>query len=475
MENIAGFDFFRLESDADGQLVSTAPLVDLKKCIADKKVSDVIFIAHGFRNDAGDATALYKNFLQSFRADLARAEFKSSLGGREIAAVGVYWPSKKFSEGESNDASSDDAGGNTQSIDSTSNDRARVTQQLQALKELAPSAAQALHIDAAIGLLARVENSTNAQDSFVAHILALTPESANDPTEGFREISGLAGSELVQKLSTPIFLPTVQSSARDDGGVMSVSDSNDSALSEGDLSGGAMSAGDSNGSALSIGSFFTSVTGKLGTFLNLTTWYLMKSMAGNVGARGFADALRDFRQTTFDHPVKLHLVGHSLGGRLMTAAAKSLTTTPGTTVNSLTLLEAAFSHYGFSGRIDSDDERGFFREVIDNPVVTGPMIATFSFQDTVVGKAYAISSRLADDNTKAIGDANDKFGGIGHNGAQKTVESTSQKLHLAGTPYNKFALGKVHCLDGSDGLIKDHSDITNADVTYAFASVMSNT
>jgi hypothetical protein len=43
-------------------------------------------------------------------------------------------------------------------------------------------------------------------------------------------------------------------------------------------------------------------------------------------------------------------------------------------------------------------------------------------QDTVVGYAYAIASRVAGDNAKAIG-ANDEFGGLGRNGTQNTSEA----------------------------------------------------
>ena len=55
-------------------------------------------------------------------------------------------------------------------------------------------------------------------------------------------------------------------------------------------------------------------------------------------------------------------------------------------------------------------------------MVKGPFVSTFSAQDTVVGRAYSIMSRLAGDNTREIGDASDEFGGIGRNGPLKTDE-----------------------------------------------------
>jgi esterase/lipase superfamily enzyme len=194
----------------------------------------------------------------------------------------------------------------------------------------------------------------------------------------------------------------------------------------------------------------------------------MKNRCGVVGAAGVAQSVRDLAAAK--PSLKIHLVGHSLGGRLMAACAKSLAQDPLYEPASVTLLEAAFSHFGFSAD-NGKGTPGFFRDVIARKVVKGPLVATFSAQDSVVGTTYALASRVAGDNVKAIGDANDPFGGIGRNGAIKTAESASNKLKKAGAPDGpyKFQLGIVNCLDGSGGLIKDHGDVTNQDVTYAFA------
>jgi hypothetical protein len=137
------------------------------------------------------------------------------------------------------------------------------------------------------------------------------------------------------------------------------------------------------------------------------------------------------------------------------------------------LLEAAFSHFGFSPN-DGRGHRGYFRKVVESGVVKGPLIATFSAQDSVVGTVYAVASRLAGQTTEAVGDANDPFGGIGRNGAQKTPEAVVQSLHAVGAAY-QFAPGKILNLDGSGGLIKDHGDVTNPNIAYAFASAVAAT
>ena len=112
--------------------------------------------------------------------------------------------------------------------------------------------------------------------------------------------------------------------------------------------------------------------------------------------------------------------------------------------------------------------------MFDKHVVKGAFLSTFSAQDSVVGNAYAIMSRLAFDNTRAIGDADDEFGGIGRNGPLKTSEVFTSPLHRPGTTY-EYRQRVINNLDGSGGLIKDHGDVTNEAVTYAFASAVAHT
>ena len=157
----------------------------------------------------------------------------------------------------------------------------------------------------------------------------------------------------------------------------------------------------------------------------------------------------------------------------MASCARALASAPVVHPDSLTLLEAAFSHFGFSPD-NGHGKAGFFRDVVAKQVVKTLFLSTFSGQDTVVGHAYSIMSRLAGDNTREIGDANDEFGGIGRNGPLKTAEVSTTPLHAPGTPY-AFKPAVINNLDGSGGLIKDHGDVTNAAVTYAFASAMART
>jgi hypothetical protein len=419
MQTIEGFDFFPLVFDKDGALEGGDEFDAFVARAGAGPATDAVFIAHGFRNDVTEATGLYSDFLKNFRAHLARPQFRD-VAARHFVIAGVYWPSKAFREafGESEEG--------TRGLQNPTLAMADAKEQLEALKADA-TPAQRRSLEKAAALLPKLEGNAKAQDKFVELVLSVISGSRLDKTEGLPQIRKQPGSKLLARLDAPA----------------------------------------PDGTRGILGS----IAGRVGQFLNLTTWYVMKERSGTVGEKGVAPAVRTLRKRVPD--IRVHLVGHSLGGRLMAACAKALCTRPKVQPDSLTLLEAAFSHYGFS----PDNGRGtagFFRDVVEKQIVKGPLVSTFSAQDTVVGKAYAISSRLARDNSREIGDASDEFGGIGRNGALKTVEVVTARLNTPEQKYD-YQLGVINNLDGSGGLIKNHSDITNPAVTFAFASAVART
>jgi hypothetical protein len=443
MESIHGFDFFSLRFDRDGKLEQPQQFDEFKEHVSNAGVTDTVFIAHGFRNDENDARGLYAEFLETLRANLGRSEFQP-IAQRHFAVAGVLWPSKTFRESFGEDE------GAVQGVGDEEAEKKEVKRKLEEMKTADASAEQKPKIQEAIQLLDNVEDSVEAQDRFVKLVLSLLDGSSPDPTEGLQNIRAKEGSELLKALEEPLILPIGE---------------------DGDNEGGVMAAGgDNDGETQGVFEVFGSIFGRIGQFLNATTWYLMKDRAGKVGATGVAQAVRDLKAA--QPSVKVHLVGHSLGGRLMAACTKSLAQAPKVEIDSLTLLQAAFSHYGFSST--PKGQPGFFREAIAGKVVRGPLISTYSAKDEVVGKAYAIASRLAGDNTRALGDENDEFGGVGRNGCQNSPESIVEGLHAAGTAYS-FSSGKIINLNGSKDLINSHGDVRNPNVTYAFASAVART
>ena len=94
MQTIEGFDFVSLKFNDDGVLESRPELDALIARANAGPATDAIFVAHGFRNDEGEATNLFTKFLTTFRAHLAR-RFQPL---RAALRRGGYWPSKPFRE-----------------------------------------------------------------------------------------------------------------------------------------------------------------------------------------------------------------------------------------------------------------------------------------------------------------------------------------------------------------------------------------
>jgi hypothetical protein len=115
---------------------------------------------------------------------------------------------------------------------------------------------------------------------------------------------------------------------------------------------------------------------------------------------------------------------------------------------------------------------GFFRKVVDDRRVDGPIIITHTKNDRAVGVAYPIASRLAGQKAAALGDENDDFGGIGRNGAQKLEPGEAVKAALldVGSDY-ALSAGKLFNLEAS-AFIKDHGDVRGRQVAYAILSAI---
>ena len=144
---------------------------------------------------------------------------------------------------------------------------------------------------------------------------------------------------------------------------------------------------------------------------------------------------------------------------MVAKAALAATVGGGISVCSITLLQAAFSHWGFAQNYDGQ-KNGLFRTALTSGRLKGPMLVTHSIQDRAVGLAYPIASRLRQQVASGIGDANDPYGGIGRNGALLTPEVDPSNNLLLGTtqPYAPFVSGRVYNLNG-DANILSHGNV----------------
>jgi pimeloyl-ACP methyl ester carboxylesterase len=218
------------------------------------------------------------------------------------------------------------------------------------------------------------------------------------------------------------------------------------------------------GGAAGIGDFFRSVEDRARDIANFTTYYVMKKRAGIVGQNGVAPILNAFHQKS--PQVRIHLAGHSFGARVVTAAAAAANGAG--SIASITLLQAAYSHNGLG-----DNQHGlvgFFRSVVTDQKVRGPIIISHTHNDRAVGLAYPIASRLAGDNARALGDRNDPYGGMGANGAQFANADETIPLQQNAASFT-FAGGRIYNLL-ADAVITGHSDIIHDEVARAMIGAM---
>lgn len=455
MENVAGFPYFEVEFDKKGRLVDPGQAEALVGFVEGGGASDLLVVSHGWNNDIADARGLYKErLLPVLRGQVGNVP---GLAGRTLAVMAIFWPSKKFAEKEQIPGGAAAFGGGG----SVSEDDLRA--QLEELRGGFEDEADDQALEAAKGMVRDLEASADARRRFVELLRGeLLPKAAaradaESAAELPDELYDLDGDELLERLAaSPEEAGTIDFGT---GGAA------------GGIGGGFE---EEEGGAAGFGEFFGGIKEGARNFLNLLTGYTMKNRAGLIGAGGVHDLLVRLRE---EKPaLRLHLIGHSFGGRLLSAAASGPDGAPPLAVDSLALLQGAFSHFSFADQWEPPTvSPGFFRRVVADPRVRGPMLVTHTKNDKAVGIGYALAFRLAGREAvaAAIGDQNDIFGGLGRNGALKTPEAKQKTLLPSGSDYG-FAGAGVFNLK-SDRFIKGHSKFAVPEVAYAVLSAVAAT
>ncbi|ETT26863.1 hypothetical protein RAJCM14343_1685 [Rhodococcus aetherivorans] len=400
--------------------------------------TDLLVLSHGWNNDRNEATALYDELLGS----LEKVGLPDSGRGSGIAVMRVLWPSKKFT------LKSLIPGGGAASA--TSQSDAALIEALEDLKqdpfrlgETRQDPTRAALVNRALELVPKLESSLQARREYVLQIRALLDPGFVSEDDASREFFEVDPGKVFAAFSQPVaVLP---------------------------MAGGGGAAGMSSGGAAFLGDLVDGAKAGARRLANYATYYSMKARASVVGAAGVASVLSQVRRESPNLP--MHLVGHSFGGRLVTAAA---TTFPERDTRvSLVLLQAAFSHNGLAAKYDRKHD-GAFRTVLSDVRVNGPVVITHTKNDQAVGVAYPLASRIARDRSSALGDQNDPYGGMGRNGAQHTpeVDRSESVLRKAGVGVSyAFKAGKVFNLL-ADKTISNHGDVRNMSVATALRDVV---
>ncbi|MEE1818577.1 serine-threonine protein kinase [Streptomyces sp. SP18ES09] len=198
--------------------------------------------------------------------------------------------------------------------------------------------------------------------------------------------------------------------------------------------------------------------------LRQATYYVMRQRAGQVGEHGLGPLLGEVARAA--PGLRVHLVGHSMGARLVAYALRGLPA-GARPVASVTLLQGAFSHYAFAARLPHDPGRsGALRGLQGR--VRGPVVACHSRHDTALGVMYPLASRLANDSASLAGPAtgllgtdDPRWGAIGHDGVRAVPGAVRMSLAQAlrsGVPGS----GCVS-VDTSE-VVRSHTDIRRAEL-----------
>jgi len=418
MNDIAGIPYTEAAFDKDGKLLNDPKLPN--------GITDLIVISHGWLNNQADAERLYTDLMTNF-VRVTRGD--SAIERRKLAIIGVLWPSKQLDIAMTQPAASTKQAGGAASVGAVepADLQQAMNLAINRAAEVFDEPGELEQLEKLRSLTPQLENEAQAQIDFIG---ALRKMLDPDGSKADMQSSDDASDKFFEGNPADIF-----ANAR----LAAPASAVDSVLPEAPVS-SEQAVGEGTGQAASFASVMSGAANAVANLLNLTTYFKMKMRAGTVGSKGVAPLIDRLGPQV----ERIHLVGHSFGGRLVTAAA---TDSQISKVHSLSLLQAAFSHNGFSR-----SRNGFFRKLIDKKRVAGPVLITLSKFDRSVGLAYPAASRINGDKAQAFGGADDEFGGIGSNGAQHMDEGEifngAPTMLDVGGAY-QFRGGKLHNLESS--------------------------
>jgi hypothetical protein len=145
--------------------------------------------------------------------------------------------------------------------------------------------------------------------------------------------------------------------------------------------------------------------------------------------------------------VRVHLIGHSFGARLVSFALAGIGSPAASPIASLLLVQAAFSHWSFSHAEDNPfGAKGALHAVADR--VHGPLVATYSEHDWAVRFWYPKASLLArQDQANATAS---RWGALGADGFQAVAPIADRTMPTAGDAAYGFTPATFYRVDATD-------------------------
>ncbi|AEM86119.1 hypothetical protein [Streptomyces violaceusniger] len=405
---------------------------------ARQDLTDLVVFAHGWNNTRTMATRLYDRFFAPFPELLGEA------GPARLGYVGVVWPSMRFADESLAGSTPEPAPGappgpdadirrpgldaeTHRALDTVFPGRRQIVARLAELLAERPERLAALdEFGVLVRGLVRVHGESGTAGDPAA---ADEDEDEDEDDDGVPAMFGADVPEVCERFAAALTEARGKTDAEDrafpDSGLGGLWDGAHELLRQG-------------------------------------TYYVMKRRAGAVGREGLGPVLGALAAV---RPApRLHLVGHSFGGRLVSYALTGLP--EGATVASVTLLQGAFSHYAFAERLPHATGRGGALHSAAHRV-RGPVVSCHSHHDTALGLLYPVASRVSGDDASLLpGDT--RWGAIGYDGV-RAVEGCP-RLDLAEALEGPFPAEGCVSVDVSEVVrhgvppVGAHSDICHAEL-----------
>ncbi|MBD0670478.1 hypothetical protein [Streptomyces sp. CBMA156] len=216
-----------------------------------------------------------------------------------------------------------------------------------------------------------------------------------------------------------------------------------------------------------IGDWFGNALNGAKDALRVLSFSVMKARAGDIGRNGLGPLLAALHGR--EPGVRVHLLGHSFGARLVSFALAGVGPAADSPVASLLLIQGAFSHWAFAHAQDNPfGSAGALNAFGDR--VHGPLVATFSVHDWAVGIWYPKASFLARQDSEA--DVAGRWDGMGADGYQAVAPAEERVMPADGgtdyafVPGTFYRVNAAAVIDNVEGepFSGAHSDIRKPQV-----------
>ena len=362
-----------LQFNEDGQLTSPDQGGFLAE-VAAAGVTDLFVFSHGWGTSQDSASRLYGQMFPMIRN---AAHGLPGLG--KLGFAGIYWPSLWFPPTQATPPAQAGA------------------QQADTGAQVNLSAGTAALSGADIAAALRPGFADPAQQDAITQIGQLIDE--GEAAAGSAESDDAKQQRLQQidQLIKSLTPPPPADGEFEDSGETALLQSDDPATdyqAAADVFGTAAPAGSQQG----IGDWFGKAINGAKDVMRVFSFNTMKARAGTVGRNGVGPLLAALHAQS--PAVRVHLIGHSFGARLVSFALSGVGAPADSPVASLLLLQGAFSHWSFAHAQDNPfGSPGALNAYADR--VHGPLVATHTVYDWAVGVWYPKASFLAQQDTEA--------------------------------------------------------------------------